>query len=63
MPKPLPTSEFVITSGLLRAATSLQVAVYEYLGSDVSDVIAIKGVKAASKEIERLTRALTKVVE
>ena len=63
MAKPLPTSEALITSGLLRAATSLQVAVYEYNGSDVSDLEAIKGVEAASKEIERLTRALKKVVE
>ena len=63
MPKPLPTSEAQITSGLLRAATSLQVAVYEYLNSDVSDAEAVKGVEAASKEIERLTRALNRVVE
>ena len=63
MPKPLPTSEVQITSGLLRAATSLQVAVYEYNGADISDAEAMKGIEAASKEIERLTRALKRVVE
>lgn len=63
MAKPLPTSESAITSGLLRSATALQVAVYEYLGADISDKEAIKGIETASKEIERFTRAIKKVVE
>ena len=61
MPKPLPTNEAMILKDLLRAATSLQVGVYEYEGSDVSDLESIKGIQAATKEIERLTRALVRV--
>jgi hypothetical protein len=63
MAKPLPTSDAVITRDLLRAATSLQIAVYEYLDSQVSDVEAVKGIEEASKQITRLTVAIKRVVE
>jgi hypothetical protein len=59
MAKPLPTNTGVITSGLLRAATALQVGVYEFRDAEI-DTEALKGIEAAAKEIERLVRALKK---
>ena len=56
----LPTNTGVITAGLLQAATSLQVGVYEFKAGNISDTEAFKGIEAAAKEIERLVRALRK---
>jgi hypothetical protein len=58
MAQALPTNTGVITAGLLRAAVALQVGVYEFREGD--DTIAMKGIEAAAKEIERLVRALRK---
>ena len=57
MARALPTNSGVITDGLLRAATALQVGVYEYKDGD-DDVLAMKGIETTVKEIERLARAL-----
>lgn len=58
MARPLPTNSGTITSYLLRAATALQVGVYEFNDGDIEDTEAFKGIEAATKEIERLARAL-----
>jgi hypothetical protein len=60
MAQALPTNTGVITAGLLKAAVALQVGVYEFNGGGIDDTEAMKGIEAASKEIERLTRALRK---
>jgi hypothetical protein len=60
MAQALPTNTGVITAGLLRAATALQVGVYEFKDSALDDTEAFKSIEAAAKEIERLTRALKK---
>jgi hypothetical protein len=60
MARPLPTNTGIITAGLLRAAVALQVGVYEFKDGDIEDTEAFKGIEAAAKEIERLTRALKK---
>jgi hypothetical protein len=57
MASALPTNTGVITAGLLKAAVALQVGVYEFKEGD-DDTIGMKGIEAAAKEIERLTRAL-----
>ena len=59
MAQSLPTNTGVITAGLLRAAVALQVGVYEFKDSD-DDTLALRGIEAAAKEIERLVRALKK---
>ena len=60
MAQPLPTNAGVITAGLLRAATALQLGVYEFKDSVLDDTKAFQGIEVAAKEIERLVRALRK---
>jgi len=60
MAQPLPTNTGIITAGLLRAAVALQMGVYEFKDGDIDDTESMKGIEAAAKEIERLTRALKK---
>jgi hypothetical protein len=60
MGQPLPTNTGIITARLLKAAVALQVGVYEFKEGTIDDTEAFKGIEAAAKEIERLTRALRK---
>ncbi len=60
MPKPLQTGTSLILDQLQRSSVALQVAVYEFRAAQIDDTEAMKGIEAAVKVTERMTRALRK---